>query len=89
MNYYTMFLDDKVLITILKVIKLNRDLQEVILDIIMADIIQTREEEHYNFQEVIDILQLIENVCPFGQDDINTRIMLSFLINNDLQSLFN
>ena len=84
-----MFFDDKVLITILKVIKLNRDLQEVILDIIMADIIQTREEEHYNFQEVIDILQLIENVCPFGQDDISTRIMLSFLINNDLQSLFN
>ena len=84
-----MFLDDKVLITILKVIKLNRDLQEVILDIIMADIIKTREEEHSNFQEVIDILQLIENVCPFGQDDISTRIMLSFLINNDLQSLFN
>jgi len=88
MNYYTMFFDDKVLITILKVIKLNRDLQEVILDIIMADIIKTREEEHSNFQEVIDILQLIENVCPFGQDDISTRIMLSFLINNDLQSLF-
>jgi len=88
MNYYTMLFDDEVLITILKVINLNRDLKELILDKVMADTINNIEEECSNSNEVTNILQLIENEFP-SQDYIGDRIMISFLINNDLLFLQN
>ena len=46
MSYYTIFLDEKTLITILKVIKLNTDLQEKILEKIIDHLVQEQWSIH-------------------------------------------
>lgn len=46
MSYYTCFLDEKALITILKVINLNKDFQEKILDKIIEPLVQEQQSIH-------------------------------------------
>jgi len=54
MSFYTVFFDEKILVTILKIIPLKRDLQELILCEIINNIIREDFSIHY-YKEIIDI----------------------------------
>ena len=54
MSFYTTFIDENTLVTILKIIHLNRDLHELILCEIINDIIREDFSIH-NFEEIINI----------------------------------
>jgi len=54
MSFYAPFFDKKTLVVILKVIPLNRDLQELILWEIITDIIREDFSIH-DFEEIINI----------------------------------
>lgn len=54
MSFYTTFIDEKTLVTILKIIPLNKDLQELIIYEIINDIIREDFSIH-DYEDVVDI----------------------------------
>jgi len=57
MNFYKTFLDEKTLITNLKVVKLYRDLQSLIIDKIINNIVEEEFSIHDYSEKIRDDMQ--------------------------------
>ena len=54
MSFYTYFLSEKIIITIIKCIPLNEDIHFLILEILIHRLIAEEFENHNEFNEFID-----------------------------------